>query len=206
MPGQYVNSRYSRPMMSLLRCIKNALQLWIMIHAASIVIVFQERCHKGFLFFWEKRPPAKLTYYDALSMVPASEYLILAMVAAVLRSIYTACGCELVGSQNLGQIGNKPRMEVICVCAPYIGAFLGCWIFSTYAMASQLLMRPPYHPSVNFYTPLILGLIFKVLIMANMTSLCLRAYVRMYELAVDWHRGHISTLNLGERLNLLFSN
>ncbi|KAH8238742.1 hypothetical protein KR038_009809 [Drosophila bunnanda] len=204
MPGQYANSRFSRPAMSLMRCFWNALHLWIMIHAASIVLVFHERCDRG--FFWDTCLPAKLLYYDALAKVPAGELWILGMIAAVLRSIYAASGCKLVGSQDLGQVGRRPRLEKICVCAPYMGAFLGCWIFSTYELVRQLFMARPSGSTLSVYGQLILALLFKILIMANMTSLCLRAYVKLLKLALEWNRGYISTLNFGERLNLLFRN
>ncbi|XP_020800354.1 uncharacterized protein LOC110177806 [Drosophila serrata] len=204
MPGQYVNSRYSRPVMSGIRCFCNALHLWVLMHASSIVVVVQERCDKG--FFWDTRLPDKLTYYDALYKVPAGECLIFGMIVGVMNSIYVASGCKLVGSQDLAQIGRKPRLDKICVCTPYIGAFLGCWLFSTYVLMNQMFMRHPRGTSPDIYTQLIIALLFKFLIMANMISLCLRTYARLLKLTLEWNRGYISTLNFGEWLNLFFRN
>ncbi|KAH8238679.1 hypothetical protein KR038_000923 [Drosophila bunnanda] len=203
MPVQYVNSGFSRPIMSLLRCFLTGLYLWVMMHAACAVFVVNECWSKGFL--WNSRLPDKWVYYDSLSVEPVGELWILTMIAAVLRSIYLSCGCRVVGSGRLG-LGSKPRLDKIGMCAPYIGAFVGCWIFSTLLLARHMFMRELSHTSMKLYCQLILALLFKILVMANMTWFCLRAYVRLKELVEEWNRGYTSNLNFGERLSVLFHN
>ncbi|KAH8291425.1 hypothetical protein KR054_011669 [Drosophila jambulina] len=205
MPGQYVNSRFSRPLMSLLRCFLSGLYLWAMLHAATIAITTHERWNLG--LFWNTRLPDKLVYFDALSQLPGGEFCVLLVVTVVLWSIYIGCGCRLVGSQGAQRIGHKPPLEIIDICGIYMGGFLGGWIFGTYVTVQQVFLQRPSGTSLDhLYAQITMALLFKILILANMTSVWLRAIVRMGEFWVDCNRGNISSLNFGERLSLLFCN
>ncbi|KAH8356250.1 hypothetical protein KR200_000361 [Drosophila serrata] len=204
MVEQYVNSGYSRAIMSLLRCWWTSLYLWVMMHAGGTLFVVNESWNEGFL--WNLRKPDKLFFFDPLSVDTFGEVWTVVMIAAVLGGVYRTCGCRLVGSGTLGRIGRKPRLQNLWFCAPYIGAIGGCWIFSTFLLARHMFTRELSHTSMNLYAKLIFALLFKILVMANMTSVFLRAYVKVMELAMNWNRGQTSDLNFGERLRLILHN
>ncbi|XP_017019008.1 uncharacterized protein [Drosophila kikkawai] len=198
MPGQYINQIFSKPIMTILRCAWSVLYLWIMMHGASIMIVINERWEEGLI--WNKRLPDELIYWDELANVSGAEMLTWAMIVSVLVSIY-------VSSQPVGgvRVRNEKRLEKIVLCTPYVFAFLVRWLFTTFVTVSQL-MGQPRDASWNRFAQFTFALLFKILIMANMSSVCLRAYVKLFGLEVERNIVRISNLNFGDRLSQIFLN
>lgn len=204
MPLQYVNSRFSLILMSTLRCFWSALYLWMMMHASAIVPIAYERWDTG--FFWNSRLPDKLMYKDPLAMIPNAELWILLMIFAVIKSLYVSFCYRPRLLENILQLENQPRLNCAAYI-PYMVSFLGSWLFTTYVTAHQLAIWSQMDTtSVSVFCHLVMAFLFKILVMANFSSLCLRVYSSMLKHLSEWERGHILELDFGQRLDELFRN
>ncbi|XP_017124973.1 uncharacterized protein LOC108144529 [Drosophila elegans] len=206
MPDQYTNYRFTRVVMVLLRCSWALFYLWVMIHAAAILPVPVERWTPG---FWSSKRYYVLTYKSLIDFNIKTELCIHILANVLMFCLFRCCSCSFLGPRYLVGKVNKPHMNygLLVFKAPYLIAFLVCWVVSTAitVLGVKLVAKQDQSDSTYIlYGQFAIALLFKLLILANFYSVCLKtwAYLKIFE--AESNAGLITYQNFGDHLSLLF--
>ncbi|XP_052838436.1 uncharacterized protein LOC128253794 [Drosophila gunungcola] len=206
MPGQYTNYWFIRVVMVLLRCLWAMFYLWGMIHAAAILPVPVECWTPG---FWSSKRYYVLGYKSLIDFDIKTELCIHILVNFLMYCLFRCCSCSFLGARYLVGNVNKPHMDygLLVFKAPYLIAFLVCWVVSTSitVLGVNLVAKQDQSDSIySLYGQFGIALLFKLLVVANFYSVCLKtwAYLKIFE--AESNEGLITNQNFGDHLNLLF--
>ncbi|XP_016953565.1 uncharacterized protein LOC108026880 [Drosophila biarmipes] len=206
MPGQYINRKYTRSIMVILRFLWAFSYLWAMMHAAAILPIPYERWENN---FWSKKRNYVLTYKSLFEFKMKTEMYVHVLVFVVLFSLYRCCQCRLIGARfmlpGLDRPSNKYRL--MALAAPYWFAFIGTWTISTLITVWGLILVVKRDESDRTYVliaQLIIAMLFKLMVLANVYSTVLRiwGYIKIFE--KDSIVGQLNYNNFGDHLDLFF--
>nr|XP_016930306.1 uncharacterized protein LOC108010020 [Drosophila suzukii] len=206
MPGQYTNRKHTRSIMVILRFLWAFWYLWAMMHAAAIVpIPFEE----WDINLWSKKLKYVLTYKSLFEFKMKIEMCVHSMVIVLLFSLYRCCQCSFIGARFLEAGMKKPsdKYYLMAFSTPYCFAFIGTWIYSTMMTVWAIILVVKGDESETTYIlicQLVIALIFKLMVLANVLSVILRicGYIMIFE--KDSTVGQLNYNNFGDHLNLFF--
>ncbi|XP_016972564.1 uncharacterized protein LOC108039902 [Drosophila rhopaloa] len=206
MPGQYTNYRFTRLAMVLLRCLWAILYLWGMMHAAAILPLPVERWESG---FWNRKLNYVLSYKSLFDFDFKTESYIHILSIVLLYCLFRCCRCSFIGARYLVAGVDRPHMDyrLLVFKAPYLIAFIVCWVVSTMMTVLGVYVvaeRDQSDFTYILYCQFAMALLFKLLVMANFYSVCVRtwAYLKIFEAESD--EGLLNYQNFGDHLNLFF--
>ncbi|XP_039482062.1 uncharacterized protein LOC120445614 [Drosophila santomea] len=204
MPGQYTNYKYTRLVMVLLRSYLSILYLWGILHLAAIVPFPHETWETT---FWSRTRTFKVAY----RMIFHNNWLIVILILVVLLNLFYCSHCRLVGVRNLDEEveGPLPQLNFRLLICPicYIIVFVICWTITTIATCRGIMYvakSAELGKSGKTVCLLVIGLLIKLLAMANFYSVCIRiwAYLKIFDMSAnDWL---VNYYNFGDHLNLFF--
>ncbi|KAH8420522.1 hypothetical protein KR009_011116 [Drosophila setifemur] len=208
MPDQHDSNVVSRLGVVLMRCGLSVLYLWIMMHASAIFMIPLEYTETG---FWVQRHNVSVVYRSLFIICAKSEIYIYLLVALVLNCLYRTCRCSIFGGRLLELDETEVRVDfwVYIYIMPYMAAFLACWFVSTCITFAGLMSVPPLEESVTIirmYGQFIGALLFKLMILVNFHSTCLRGWtaLKIFEIESERLEEVYNYHNFGEYLNMFF--
>ncbi|XP_034478338.1 uncharacterized protein LOC117784649 [Drosophila innubila] len=211
MPNRQVNSwRYSRVMMTMLRCLLAVSYLWAMVSAAAVVPVLHGE--KSTWLFWMTTVQYSLTYTSLLPFDGFTQGYILLVVIQMLTRLYQCCRCSFFGtSTNQNNVHNanigKYDKRLLTYFGPYLVLFIISWlasIFYTSTTVLQIYHQQPTRNQTVLYCELAMVIIFKVLVLTNAIVRCLRGLIILKLFKLEPERNLRNYHNFGEHLNLFF--
>ncbi|XP_037715377.1 uncharacterized protein LOC119550619 [Drosophila subpulchrella] len=185
MPGQYTNRKHTRSIMVILRFLWAFCYLWTMMHAAAILPIPFEQWDKN---LWNNKLNYVLTYKSLFEFKMKTEMYVHIMVLVLLFSLYRCCQCSFIGARFLEARVEKPRHNTAITVWAIFLVVKGNESDTTYILICQL----------------VIALIFKLMVLANVLSAVLRicGYIMIFE--KDSIVGQLNYNNFGDHLNLFF--
>ncbi|EDW10086.1 uncharacterized protein LOC6580302 [Drosophila mojavensis] len=206
MPEVQERRKYRRTLMCLLRCFLSVAYLWLMLQAAAVVPLVREK-HKWFL--WLRYLNFLVTYSSLLTFDVRTQGYVIFVILMMLFRIYQCSRCNFCNPSDEVQGERVPMNKRMFVYfGPYLLMFITCWLASMYSLVCSLiqLTRNVDDIQPDNICKIIMTILFKLLIMANAITRCIRATVLLQiffdEPGEELHNTH----NLGEHFSLFFLN
>ncbi|XP_030243914.1 uncharacterized protein LOC115564118 [Drosophila navojoa] len=204
MPEVQQRRKCARTLICLLRCFLTLTYLWLMIQAAAVVPLVKEQ-RKWFL--WLRYLNYLITYSSLLTFDVRTQGFVIFVILKMLFRIYQCSRCNFFNPSDEVQGERVPMNKRMFVYfGPYLLMFITCWLASMYVSTHSLmqLIRNVDDIQPDNLCKIIMIILFKLLIMANAITRCMRATIllRIFfdEPGEELHNSH----NLGEHLSLFF--
>lgn len=208
MPGQYVNYKYTRLAMVLMKCALSSFYLWLMLHAAAIMPELIERWEST---FWTSRVKLFIRYRTVFISYKKSELIIYMLVTWVMFCLFRCCRCNFLGSRCISRSKDIPNLDcgTYLSMSPYLMAFAFLWMLSVWRTVVRYSQVIDYTKENNAYLLLcqfFMALAFKLLVLTNFYSTFLRVWMilNVFEKESEENEVVINTHDFGEHLNLFF--
>ncbi|XP_030372435.1 uncharacterized protein LOC115622561 [Scaptodrosophila lebanonensis] len=205
MPFKYQNYKYTCLVMMLLRILWSASYLWVMVHGAMMVPVLRESWQNR---FWTSRMKYLLAYTTMLPFSNTTEFSIFILIFLVLFSIFRFSRCRFSGSKD-SQLGEKIPLDfrIWSGLIPYLIVFLFCWALTTLFIVLKIFgvgRRAKDKHLLNIYCQLGMALLFKLLLLSNMTVVCCRSWGLLMLIKREPDQPLYNFNNFGDHLNAFF--
>lgn len=206
MPGQYTNYKCTRFVMTVLRSYLSILYLWGILQLAAIIPVPCEIWETTFLFATRS---FKVAYESFFTNDLAMSVCICVMILGVLIYLYHCCRCRLLGARTWGPGAARPRMNtpILILTIPYIAVFVVSWVITTNATYRGIIFVAENEvgdKSGRAIFLLVIGLLMKLLVLANFYSVCIRIWAYLNILNIGSNDWLVNNYNFGDHLNLFF--
>ncbi|XP_043643383.1 uncharacterized protein LOC122613322 [Drosophila teissieri] len=206
MPGQYTNYKYTRLIMALLRSYLSVLYLWGILHLAAIMPFPQETWETT---FWSRTRTFKVAYRTVFNKSLLTEVYIFILVLVVLLNLFDCCHCRLVGVRIWDGGVRMPPLDLrlLVLPIPYIIVLVYCWAITTITTCRGIIyvaQSAEIGKSGKTVCLLVIGLLVKLLTMANFYSVCIRIWTYLKVLEIGANEWLINYYNFGDHLNLFF--
>ncbi|KQS62574.1 uncharacterized protein LOC26526164 [Drosophila erecta] len=206
MPEQQTVYKCNRCVMVLLRSYLSVLYLWGILHLAAIMPFPHEIWETT---FWSRTRSFKVAYRTILNNDLWAEVYILTLILVVLCNLFYCCHCRLVGVRILDVEVVIPPLQVRLLILPivYIVVFVFCWTITTITTCLGVVYVTQGDGSVRSGRTvclLVVGLLMKLLALANFYSICIRTWAYLKILDTGANEWLVNYYNFGDHLNLFF--
>ncbi|KMY93911.1 uncharacterized protein LOC27208685 [Drosophila simulans] len=206
MPGQYSKYKCTRLIMTALRSYLSILYLWGILQLAAITPI---PCEIWDTSFWFAKRSYKVAYKSFFTNDLTMSLCVCIMILGVLINLYQCCRCRLLGAR-IWKAGVAPLpmyKPILILTIPYISVFVLTWLITTNATYRGIIFVAKSEvadKSGRAICLLVIGLLMKLLVLANFYSVCIRIWAYLNILNIGSNEYLENNYNFGDHLNLFF--
>ncbi|XP_022220281.2 uncharacterized protein LOC111072609 [Drosophila obscura] len=200
---QYVEHKYTRWIMLVLRLLWSHAYLWVMLHAANVVPKVNEHLESSGL--WSHDHKILLSYKSQIGFSLRGEILFLFKSTGVALFLYLYSRCSFYGYCVTRKMWDTFPYPLLMLIVPYLASFLYQWIKSvliTFWTLAILIGICDGDSMRYLFLEFAKVLFFKILVLANFSAISLRTWALLKILDEEPEQGIVNFSNLGEHLNV----
>ncbi|BFG04247.1 uncharacterized protein DMAD_03261 [Drosophila madeirensis] len=178
---QYVEHKYTRGIMLVLRLVWSFAYLWVMLQAANVV------------------PTVNKAFFNI-----RHDIVHLCITAGTVIFLYLISRSYFYEYCVTNNKRHSSPYRLLMLIIPYMWLFLFKWIISVFITYWTLgfLIRDYKIDSRDVFLDIAKVLVFKILVLANFSSIIIRTWALLKILDEEDEEGIVNLANLGEHLNL----
>ncbi|KAH8410845.1 hypothetical protein KR222_000561, partial [Zaprionus bogoriensis] len=199
-----------RRMTVLLRCYLTFGYLWLLLQSAALAPALETKPKSAMLSL---KREYTLVYSSSLHFDMDTQGYVFTAILLVMVRLYQCCRCNFwSASKRAFYEGDELRVgfnrRLFVHFGPYLLLFIICWIASVHFMwvnVVEVWTNEALELPKQLYFKFALTVLFKLLVLSNAITRCLRAYLLLRLFANEPDEMH-NPHDFGEHLNLFFHN